>query len=122
MVICWCDGGAKPNPGDCYGSFRITGFNNGIITERFEYCHGTNNQAEYWTLIELLKYLYRNGVNSALIRMDSDLILKQIHGKWVVRSEKLLPLWKEARGYINLMPGIEFEYIHNKKMKMILGH
>ena len=122
MIICYCDGGAKPNPGKCYGSFKIIGMGSGIIIERLNFVEGTNNQAEYWALISLLDYLVEKHVDRALIRMDSMLVLKQILGEFRINSNKLFPLWEEAVELIDNIPNLQFEHINDKKMKVMIGH
>ena len=55
------DGGADPNPGKGYGSFHIASPNGKEILERRDFSDAgpamTNNQAEYRTLIEALRFL-----------------------------------------------------------------
>ena len=122
MIICYCDGGAKPNPGKCYGSFKIIGIGNGIVTERLNFVDGTNNQAEYWALISLLDYLVENHVKRALIRMDSMLVIKQILGEFRVNNDKLFPLWEEAIELVDKIPNLKFEHINDRRMKTVIGH
>ena len=52
------DGGSVGNPGDCYGSFRWK-IADGPLSRpsRRRFGYGTNNQAEYWALIEGLAEL-----------------------------------------------------------------
>jgi len=122
MIICYCDGGAKPNPGQCYGSFKIIGMGSGIIEETFQFVEGTNNQAEYWALIRLLDYLVENDVKRALIRMDSLLVMNQVLGVYRVNNNRMFPLWEEAMELLDKIPNADFEHINDKRMKTMVGH
>lgn len=121
MIICYCDGGAKPNPGKCYGSFKVIGLDKGIIQHKLEFVEGTNNQAEYWALISLLDFLIEHHVENVLIRMDSLLVIKHLSGDYRV-NEKLFPLWEEAMELVERIPSVDFEHINDKKMKTMIGH
>ena len=83
------------NPGDCYGSFRWK-IADGPLSRpsRRRFGYGTNNQAEYWALIEGLAELIDelSVSNSNLdevaleIRGDSSLVLRQLAGDWKVKK------------------------------------
>nr|MBA2470114.1 ribonuclease HI family protein [Chloroflexia bacterium] len=96
------DGGALGNPGKGYGSYEITSAGGVIRHQREDYGDNvTNNQAEYQTLIEALKWLERDlGAQAATTRVivngDSLLVLNQLLGKWKVKNEGLRPLHREA--------------------------
>ena len=44
--------------------------------------HGTNNVAEYNSLIHLLQECKRRGIQRVLIRGDSQLVINQVTGVW----------------------------------------
>ncbi|NQU28624.1 MAG: ribonuclease HI family protein [Candidatus Marinimicrobia bacterium] len=53
----------------------------------------TNNQAEYRSLIKGLELLIKNGIKSANIYMDSELVVRQINGRYKVKNERMIPLY-----------------------------
>ena len=53
----------------------------------------TNNQAEYRSLIKGLELLIKNGVKGANIYMDSELVVRQINGRYKVKNERMIPLY-----------------------------
>ncbi len=58
----------------------------------------TNNVAEYTAMIEGVKYIKDNyGENEIQVYGDSQLVIRQMIGRYAVRSERIRPLWKEAR-------------------------
>lgn len=64
----------------------------------------TNNVAEYTALLLALREAQRLGATEIDLRLDSKLIVEQLHGRWRVKDAKLRPLWAEAR---ELLGGFE---------------
>jgi len=125
-IVAYCDGGAKPNPGRIYGSFMV--FKDGQVMDSIcldfsSYAEvGTNNQAEYCALIELLHYLVQQNYKDVIIRMDSLLVINQMTGIWEVKQKKLRDLKLTAEQFLNKLGNIQFEHINESRMKKILGH
>ena len=57
----------------------------------------TNNVAEYTALLLALREAHRLGATEIDLRLDSKLIVEQLHGRWRVKDVKLKPLHGEAR-------------------------
>lgn len=126
MITCFVDGGAKPNPGYMYGSFKIYQEGRSTIHNEFSFVeHGTNNRAEYRSLLELLRFLdSMDSGESITINMDSRLVVKQVTGAFRVRNVELKALKEKVdRELENFYPDqITFDNISGKRMKRILGH
>ena len=60
----------------------------------------TNNVAEYTALVLALKEAQRLGARSIDLRLDSKLIVEQLHGRWKVKDPKMREWWTEARGLL----------------------
>ena len=56
----------------------------------------TNNVAEYTALLLALREAQRLGAHEVDLRLDSKLIVEQLHGRWRVKDAKLRPLHQEA--------------------------
>ena len=56
----------------------------------------TNNQAEYSALIAGLKQAVKLGANQVTVNSDSELMVRQLQGKYRVKSPDLRPLYEEA--------------------------
>ncbi len=90
--MAYFDGGATPNPGD----MKIGGYIRGPGTKRqrlYEYSeaigYGTNNEAEYSSLIHLLKAINKHGIWKVRIHGDSSLIVKQVNGDNKARDSRM---------------------------------
>jgi probable phosphoglycerate mutase len=57
----------------------------------------TNNVAEYAALVLALREATRLGAEEVELRLDSKLIVEQLHGRWRVKDAKLKGLFAEAR-------------------------
>jgi ribonuclease HI len=57
----------------------------------------TNNVAEYAALVLALREATRLGARDIVLRLDSQLIVEQLHGRWRVKDAKLKGLFDEAR-------------------------
>lgn len=101
--VIYCDGASRGNPGPSaigvYG-YRSADPNPAIeLSERIE--NTTNNQAEYRALIAGLQKVISLGGISVEIRMDSELAVRQIEGKYKVKNAGLQPLHQEVRALLS---------------------
>lgn len=71
----------------------------------------TNNVAEYTAMIEGLKYLRDNYADrKIMVYGDSQLAIRQMTGRYAVRSERIRPLWKEAKDIAKEM-NISYQWV-----------
>ncbi|MDO8725199.1 MAG: ribonuclease HI family protein [Candidatus Methanoperedens sp.] len=76
---------------------------------------GTNNIAEWSALIEGLKLAKAHGCKELEVRGDSQLIIRQITGRYKVKSENLIPLYDEARKLCRNFEKINFKWVQREK-------
>lgn len=84
------DGGATPNPGE----MKIGGWirdPNGVRVYAYteEIGHGTNNEAEYSSLIKLLEEIQKRGIKKVHIQGDSALVVNQVQGTWKTKDPRM---------------------------------
>lgn len=58
--------------------------------------HGTNNQAEYHGAIAALEAALGLGAREVELRMDSELVIRQLSGRYRVKNPGLAPLYKRV--------------------------
>ncbi|MDP3795398.1 MAG: ribonuclease HI family protein [bacterium] len=97
------DGGARGNPGPAAAGVVIRSAQGDELAAFGEYLgHSTNNDAEYRALILALKKLKAliggRRAKSALVevRMDSELIVRQVNGVYKINEEHLKPLFVDV--------------------------
>lgn len=92
-VIIHTDGASKGNPGDAGIGVVISDQRGRVIGEVSEYIgRATNNVAEYTALIRGLEEARRLGASAVRISTDSELLARQITGRYRVKSPTLRPL------------------------------
>ena len=113
-----CDGGARGNPGPAGFGALIQDDHGTVIAELSEFLGiRTNNYAEYSGLLAVLAYAVEHGLKRLRVVSDSELMVKQIQGKYKVNSPDLKPLWQEAKNRIAKLEGFEISHALRHKNK-----
>ena len=101
-VVAYSDGASRGNPGPAsFGAvvYDEAGAELRHILQALGFA--TNNQAEYQGAIAALEAALDLGASAVELRMDSELIVRQLEGRYRVRNPKLRPLYErllELRG------------------------
>ena len=97
-VIIHTDGASRGNPGPAAIGATIKDEKGRLIT-RISRRIGTatNNQAEYRAVIAALKEAIRLGVKIVDIKLDSELVVRQLSGQYRVKNPVLKQLFKEVK-------------------------
>jgi ribonuclease HI len=92
------DGAARGNPGPASYGVVIMG-PDGLPHQRLKKYVGrtTNNVAEYFALIAALDYAAAHNIKKLRIRSDSELLVRQMQGRYKVKSAELKPLHERAK-------------------------
>ncbi|MGB9706458.1 MAG: ribonuclease HI family protein [Microgenomates group bacterium] len=101
VLYIFTDGGAKGNPGPAAVAFIVKTSRGKILVEQGKFIgQTTNNVAEYRAVIEALKWLRNNlinSVNSVNFFLDSKLVVNQLNGLFKVKNKSLRSLIVEVR-------------------------
>ena len=113
-----CDGGSRGNPGPSGYGAVVTDAEDNTLAELAEYLGiRTNNYAEYSGLLAVLAWALEHGHTHLKVVSDSELMVKQIQGKYKVNSPDLKPLWQEARNRIARLQAFEISHALRHKNK-----
>jgi ribonuclease HI len=96
--LLFADGAARGNPGPAAYGFVLddpAGKPRAAVGRVLG--ETTNNVAEYQALIAGLHCALEHGVTELAVRMDSELVVRQMTGVYRVRNAGLKPLFEEAR-------------------------
>jgi probable phosphoglycerate mutase len=106
-----CDGGSRGNPGPAGYGAVIEDAKGRVVAELSEYLGiQTNNFAEYSGLLGVLNWTVEHGVKHLRVVSDSELMVKQMQGKYKVASPILRPLWEEARRQARRIESFEMRH------------
>jgi ribonuclease HI len=98
-LVIHIDGASRGNPGEA--GFGIYVQDRSRTTELYGYLgQATNNVAEYQALLHALRHALARGANRIEIRSDSELVVRQIEGRYRVKHPGLAPLHREAMGLL----------------------
>ena len=91
------DGAARGNPGPAGAGAVLFAPDGRVLVElRKSLGVATNNVAEYEALVIGLEEARRRGVDDLVIRLDSELLVKQMRGEYRIRNATLAPLAQRA--------------------------
>jgi ribonuclease HI len=117
-VTAHCDGGARGNPGPAGYGALLQDEAGLVLAELSEFLgNRTNNYAEYSGLLGCLQWALDHGHRRLRVVSDSELMVKQIQGKYKVNSPDLRPLWEEARRRIAQLDRFEISHALRHKNK-----
>lgn len=112
MLHLYTDGACRGNPGHGGAGFVLTDGYGNIVEKGSKYlgiC--TNNVAEYRALILGLGAAVRHPCSKLLIRLDSELLVKQIKGTYRVKNPKLKLLMEEVRNLFSRIKSYTVEHV-----------
>jgi ribonuclease HI len=112
----YTDGASRGNPGPAGAGVAIFDENGQEVLAKGAYlgmC--TNNVAEYTALKLGLKEAMRFGVKRLRVHLDSELIVRQLHGIYKVKDAKLQPLYQEVVAMLRTFPEANVVHVRREK-------
>ncbi len=120
VAVIFADGGSRGNPGPSgCGAVIKAGTESGEILANISQFVGitTNNVAEYTGLLIGLEKALAMGFSEVEVRMDSELIVKQIKGLYRCKNEGLIPLFNEAKRLQRQFKKFNIEHVRREYNK-----
>lgn len=98
MLIIFCDGGSRGNPGPAASAFVVTQ-NERVIYKGSKFLgNETNNVAEYTAVSIAIDWIVSERVGvDVLVNLDSQLVERQLNGFYRVKDLKLKKLYDEVK-------------------------
>jgi len=118
----YADGGARGNPGPAGSGAVVFDASGKRVVEVADYLgETTNNVAEYEAVLRGLTKLKEEYTEDffrhvpVIVRMDSELVIKQLKGEYKVKHPNLLTLYLEVKNLIaRHFPLITFEHVRRE--------
>lgn len=111
-ITAYCDGGSRGNPGPAGFGVYVEGPDGQKLAELSEFLgRTTNNVAEYSGLLAALDFALRNNHPRLKVISDSELMVKQMQGRYKVNSADLRPLYDEAKRRVTRLEGFRIEHV-----------
>ncbi len=111
-VIIHADGASLGNPGAAAIGATIKDEQGRLVASISRGIgRATNNQAEYRAVIAALGKATKLGAEEVDVNLDSQLVVRQINGKYRVRNLALKPLYQQVKQLQSRLKGFTITYI-----------
>ena len=116
MHIANVDGASRGNPGPASYGLVLRGPDGVTKCEMGKYVgRTTNNVAEYFALIAALDFATANGIDSLKVQSDSELLVRQMQGRYKVKSPDLRPLYERAQKLAHGLAHFAIEHVPRER-------
>jgi len=110
------DGASRGNPGPAAYAVVIRDPAGHVVLELAKRLgRETNNVAEYYALLAALDYAASNGISALRIRSDSELLVRQMQGRYKVKSTDLKPLHERAQKLSRQLGYFAIEHVRREQ-------
>jgi ribonuclease HI len=111
-IIAHIDGGSRGNPGPAAYAAVIKTPDGSPVASLSEFLgNTTNNCAEYQALLAALRYAVEHGYRALEVVSDSELLVRQLQGRYKVRSPGLTPLYDAACKLISQLSSFRIRHV-----------
>lgn len=111
----FADGGSRGNPGPAAGGAVVFAENGDVLAEAGTYLGlATNNVAEWHGLLAGLEAALELGVEDLTVRLDSELVVRQLSGIYRVKHADLIPLHRKAQALLRRFRSVDIGHVRRK--------
>ena len=115
-VIAHIDGASRGNPGPAAYAVVVEREGGGLLAELSQRLGvATNNVAEYKALLAALEFALDRQFHNLKVLTDSELLARQLQGRYKVKSQDLRPLYEEACKMIRRLEAFSVEHVPREK-------
>lgn len=108
----YCDGAARGNPGPAGAGAVLVEPSGQVVDKLGKFLgHQTNNYAEYMGLLIGLKRAKELGVREVELFADSELMIRQLGGRYQVKAPSLRALYLEALAVMNAFDRVKLVHV-----------
>lgn len=109
------DGGCRGNPGDAGFGVHVANAQGETLAGLYGYLgRATNNVAEYQALLHALRYALAKGATSVRLFSDSELVVRQIEGRYRVKHPDMIPLHREAKALMGRIKDVRLTHVRRE--------
>jgi len=114
-LLIYTDGGARNNPGPAGFGYVICDRSGKTIEARGAYIgEATNNVAEYKGMIAAANRAAELDAAAAEFRVDSELLERQVNGRYRVKAAHLRPLFEELMKALGRLPAWSVRHVRRE--------
>ena len=110
------DGASRGNPGEAGFGVHVAAPDGRTVAELYGHLGlATNNVAEYQGLLHALRWALAHGAGSVEIFSDSELLVRQMAGRYRVKNPRLQPLHREACELVGRLGHVRIEHVRREE-------
>ncbi len=115
----FADGGSRGNPGPAASGAVIIAPDGRVLREVGRYLGvATSNVAEWTALLSGLEAATELAIRRLAIRLDSELVVKQLKGEYRVKHPDLQPLHQRAKSLLRHFDSVDVRHVPRKQNKL----
>jgi ribonuclease HI len=112
----FADGGSRGNPGPAASGAVLVDPAGRLVDEVGRYLGiATNNVAEWTALCIGLERAKERGIRRLAVRLDSELVVKQMRGEYRVKHADLQPLHRRAQSLVRAFEHVDIKHVPRKQ-------
>ncbi|MHB8177146.1 MAG: ribonuclease HI family protein [Vulcanimicrobiaceae bacterium] len=116
LVMLYADGGSRGNPGPAASGAVLLDSSGAVLREVGDFLGvATNNVAEWNALCIGLEAAQALGIRRLAVRMDSELVIKQMRGEYRVKHPDLRPFHTRATRLVAGFDDVELRHVPRKQ-------
>jgi len=106
------DGASRGNPGEAGFGVHVATADGSEVASLFGYLgRATNNVAEYQALLHGLRFALARGARAVEVFSDSELLVRQLAGRYRVKHPGLQPLFREAQALLARFASVRVSHV-----------
>ena len=110
------DGASRGNPGDAGFGVFVAAADGAPVAELYGYLgRATNNVAEYQALIHALRFALARGARVVRVFSDSELVVRQMSGRYKVKHPDMIPLHREASALLRRIDDARLTHVRREQ-------
>lgn len=112
----FADGGSRGNPGPAAAGAVVSDDSGTVIREIGTFLGVTTNNVAEWTgLISGLEAALELGAGEVVIRLDSELVIKQLTGVYRVKHPNMIPLHAKAKALLKKFRHVDIKHVPRRE-------
>ncbi|MEE9268684.1 MAG: ribonuclease HI family protein [Candidatus Krumholzibacteria bacterium] len=117
-LIAYSDGASRGNPGPAACAVIVTdGAGEELLRRSKRLGVATNNVAEYQGVRLALELFKELGADDVVVKLDSELVVKQLNNEFKVKHPSLKPLFEQTRALMREISAVKIQYIPRAENK-----
>ena len=115
-IFIYIDGASRGNPGEAGFGIQITDAAGAERAALYGYLgRASNNVAEYQALIHALRWALQQGERRVKVFSDSELVVRQVEGRYKVKHPDMIPLHREATALLRKFEAASVSHVRREQ-------